>query len=132
MKKLGAEEQCIIDRKAVIKKAHKDMDGFSCSLAEHFADIRERTGHDSLKRRKIAAGARHISLRAKPNSKKANDWVLSGANKFPTNTGQAAIVAPASQTGLAIDFIVALCIPPCIERTHDRMRLAGLRRRYSR
>ena len=43
----------------------------------------------------MAAGARHISLRAKPTSSAAKDWLASGARMFATSTGAHAMVAPA-------------------------------------
>lgn len=42
----------------------------------------------------IAAGALHISLKAKPTSSAAKDWVASGARMLTASTGAAAIVAP--------------------------------------
>ena len=50
----------------------------------------------------IAAGARHISLKAKPSSKAAKDCVASGAKIFQQSTGQAAIVAPAGSTPASV------------------------------
>jgi len=43
----------------------------------------------------MAAGARHISLRANPTSRAAKDWPASGASTLATSTGHAAMVAPA-------------------------------------
>lgn len=42
-----------------------------------------------------AAGALHVSLRAKPTSRAANDCWYSGASKLKAIRGEAAMLAPA-------------------------------------
>lgn len=73
----------------------------------------------------IAAGALHISLRAKPRSKAAKDWVASGARMFQQSTGQAAMVAPAEGLGsfnfwfnfhFRLDFLLVSYAAPNLDR----------------